>query len=441
MEMRDGAGARIPEGLKRTWPDIRPEDKAAVASVLERGVLGGVGAPESTALEAEWAAYVGRSSALLFNSGTAAIHAALYGIGIQPGDEVITTAFTFAGTWQPILHALGIPVFVDIEPRTYNLDVRQIEARITDRTRAIIPVHIQGLPCDMDEILEIAERRGLVVIEDACQAHGATYHGRQVGSMGAVGCYSLNSSKILTGGEGGLLVTDDADILQRARRLRTFGEDIPELARLTGWNFRPYTVHSVGWNYRHQEMPAALARSQLKRLPEYIEIGQRNARVLTDLLSEVPGVTPPYIPPDRTSIYYEYRVRLDPAEVGLAGVEPTIFRDAIGKALMAAGVGVELWHTEPAPAFPIFRERAGFGGRFPWTQPPAGRDVTYDPSEFPQAQALLNSSLVICDMKHPIFIQPVELMEHYADAIGRVLGDAERVVREAEAGAQAPVEV
>ena len=441
MEMRDGAGARIPEGLKRTWPDIRPEDKAAVASVLERGVLGGVGAPESTALEAEWAAYVGRSSALLFNSGTAAIHAALYGIGIQPGDEVITTAFTFAGTWQPILHALGIPVFVDIDPRTYNLDVRRIEARITDRTRAILPVHIQGLPCDMDEILEIAERRGLVVIEDACQAHGATYHGRQVGSIGAVGCYSLNSSKILTGGEGGLLVTDDPDILQRARRLRTFGEDIPELARLTGWNFRPYTVHSVGWNYRHQEMPAALARSQLKRLPEHIEIGQRNARVLTDLLSEVPGITPPYIPPDRTSIYYEYRVRLDPAEVGLAGVEPTVFRDAIGKALMATGVGVELWHTEPAPAFPIFRDRTGFGGGIPWTQPPAGRDVTYDPSEFPEAQSLLDSSLVICDMRHPIFIQPVELMEHYADAIGRVLGDAERVVRDAEAGAQAPVEV
>ena len=441
MEMRDGAGARIPEGLKRTWPDIRPEDKAAVASVLERGVLGGVGAPESTALEAEWAAYVGRSSALLFNSGTAAIHAALYGIGIQPGDEVITTAFTFAGTWQPILHALGIPVFVDIDPRTYNLDVRRIEARITDRTRAILPVHIQGLPCDMDEILEIAERRGLVVIEDACQAHGATYHGRQVGSIGAVGCYSLNSSKILTGGEGGLLVTDDPDILQRARRLRTFGEDIPELARLTGWNFRPYTVHSVGWNYRHQEMPAALARSQLKRLPEHIEIGQRNARVLTDLLSEVPGITPPYIPPDRTSIYYEYRVRLDPAEVGLAGVEPTVFRDAIGKALMATGVGVELWHTEPAPAFPIFRDRTGFGGGIPWTQPPAGRDVTYDPSEFPEAQSLLDSSLVICDLRHPIFIQPVELMEHYADAIGRVLGDAERVVRDAEAGAQAPVEV
>ncbi len=169
----------------------------------------------------------------------------------------------------------------------------------------------------MDEILDIAGRHGLHVIEDACQAHGATYKGRQVGSMGTVGCYSLNSSKILTGGEGGLFVADDPDIIQRARRLRTFGEDIPELGKLTGWNFRPYTVHSVGWNYRHQEMPAALARSQLKRLPEYVATGQRNAAYLTEQLTDVPGITPPYIPPDRTSSYYEYRVRLDPAAIGL----------------------------------------------------------------------------------------------------------------------------
>jgi perosamine synthetase len=426
MDSRDGA--RISEGLKRTWPDLRPEDSAAVMAVLERGVLGGVGAPESTALEAEWAAFVGRSTGLLFNSGTAAIHAALYGIGLEPGDEVITTAFTFAGTWQPILHQLGIPVFVDIDPRTYTLDAGQIEAKIGPRTRAIIAVHIQGLPCDMDEILDIAGRHGLHVIEDACQAHGATYKGRQVGSMGTVGCYSLNSSKILTGGEGGLFVADDPDVIHRARRLRTFGEDIPELARLTGWNFRPYTVHSVGWNYRHQEMPAALARSQLKRLPEYIAIGQRNAAHLTERLSGVPGIRPPYVPEDRTSTYYEYRVRLDPAELGLGDVKPTAFRDALGKTLQAAGVGCELWHTEPAPAFPVFQNREGFGGTFPWTQPPAGRDITYDPADFPEATALLDSSLVICDMRHPIFVQSIELIERYADTIRGVLSDPDRIL-------------
>ncbi|MBA2300198.1 MAG: DegT/DnrJ/EryC1/StrS family aminotransferase [Chloroflexi bacterium] len=426
MESRDGT--RVPEGLKRRWPDIRPEDKAAVMGVLEREILGGVGAPESTALENEWAAFVGRSTGLLFNSGTAAIHAALYGIDLRPGDEVITTSFTFAGTWQPILQQLGIPVFVDIDPRTYTIDARQIEAKISPRTRAIIAVHIQGMPCDMDEILDVADRHDLHVIEDACQAHGATYNGRQVGSMGTVGCYSLNSSKILTGGEGGLLVADDPDIIHRARRLRTFGEDIPELGKLTGWNFRPYTVHSVGYNYRHQEMPAALARSQLKRLPEYVATAQRNAAYLTEQLTDVPGITPPHVPDDRTSSYYEYRVRLEPAQLGLGDVEPTIFRDALGKTLRALGVGCELWHTEPAPAFPIFQNREGFGGQFPWTQPPAGRDIVYDVADYPEATALLDSSLVICNMKHPIFVQPMEVIEAYAATIKEVLADPERIM-------------
>ena len=402
---------RIPEGLKRRWPDIRPEDREAVAGVLERGVLGGVGAPEMTALEQEWAAFVGRSDCLLFNSGTAAIHAALYALGVGPGDEVITTAYTFAGTWQPILQQGAVPVFVDIDPRTFDLDPARIEERITPRTRAIIAVHIGGMPADLDEIIAIADRHGLAVIEDACQAHGATYHGRQVGSIGVIGCYSLNSSKILSGGEGGLFVADDPDILARARRLRTFGEDIPELAKLTGWNFRPYTGFSIGWNYRHQEMPAALARSQLRRLPGYIAIGQQNASILDEALGGIPGLTTPYVPSDRTSTYYHYRVRLDPSAMGLGHVPATVFRDALGQALLAAGVGCELWHTQPAPAFPVFQERGG-----------------YDMADYPEAVAMLDSSLVICEARYPIFLQPPELIEQYAATIRRVLADPERFV-------------
>jgi dTDP-4-amino-4,6-dideoxygalactose transaminase len=412
---------RVPSGLKRRWPDIRPEDRGAVAAVLERGVLGGVGAPEMTGLETDWAAFVGRSACLLFNSGTAAIHAALYALGIGPGDEVITTSYTFAGTWQPILQQGAIPVFVDIDPRTFDLDPTRIEERITPRTKAIIAVHIGGMPADLDEILAIAERHELHVIEDACQAHGATYHGRQVGSIGVVGCYSLNSSKILSGGEGGLLVADDPEILARARRLRTFGEDIPELAKLTGWNFRPYTGYSIGWNYRHQEMPAALARSQLKRLPEYIAIGQQNASILDEALGGVPGLTPPYVPNDRTSSYYHYRVRLDPSAMGLGHVPPKVFRDALGQALLAAGVGCELWHTEPAPAFPVFQERGG-----------------YDLADYPEAMAMLDSSLVFCEARYPIFVQPPELIEWYAETIRDVIADPERFLGSAAAPPAVP---
>ena len=411
----------VPEGLKRRWPDIRPEDKAAVAAVLERGILGGVGAPEMTALEREWAAFVGRSECLLFNSGTAAIHAALYGLGIGPGDEVITTSYTFGGTWQPILQQGATPVFVDIDPRTFDLDPTKVEAAITPRTRAIIAVHIGGMPADLDELLAIAERHGLDVIEDACQAHGATYHGRQVGSVGVVGCFSLNSSKILTGGEGGLLVADDPDLLARARRLRTFGEDIPELGKLSGWNFRPYVSHTIGWNYRHQEMPAALARSQLRRLPEYIATGQQNASILDEALGGVTGLTTPYVPNDRTSSYYHYRVRLDPSAMGLGHVQPTVFRDALGQALLAVGVGCELWHTEPAPAFPVFRERG------------------YDPADYPEAVAMLDSSLVTCEARYPIFLQSQELIERYAETIRRVLADPERFLGAAATPPAVPV--
>jgi dTDP-4-amino-4,6-dideoxygalactose transaminase len=408
MDTRDGD--RIPDELKRPWPDIRPEDKAAVAAVLERGILGGVGAPEMTALEDEWAAFVGRDACLLFNSGTAAIHAALYAIGVEPGDEVITTSYTFAGTWQPILQMGAVPVFVDIDPRTFDLDPGRIEERITSRTRAIIAVHIGGMPADLDEIMAIADRHGLVVIEDACQAHGATHRGRQVGSIGRIGCYSLNSSKILTGGEGGLLVADDPDILARARRLRTFGEDIPELAKLTGWNFRPYTSYSIGWNYRHQEMPAALARSQLRRLPAYIATGQHNASILDEALAGIPGLTTPYVPPDRTSTYYHYRVRLDHARLGLGDLPPTVARDALGQALLAAGVGVELWHQQPAPAFPVFADRG------------------YDAADYPEAVAMLDSSLVLCTARHPIFLQSQELVERYAATIRHVLDDPQRII-------------
>jgi hypothetical protein len=144
------------------------------------------------------------------------------------------------------------------------------------------------------------------------------------------------------------------------------------------------------------------------------------------------------VPADRTSTYYQYRVRLVREELGLGHLEATVVRDALGKALQAAGVGVEIWHRVPAPAFPVFQDRAGFGGAFPWTQPPASREVTYDLADFPEATALLDSSLVICDARHPIFIQPSEVIEAYADVIREVLADAQRVVDEAGLASAVP---
>jgi dTDP-4-amino-4,6-dideoxygalactose transaminase len=381
-----------------------------------------------TALEDEWSRFVGTRHALLLNSGTAAIHAALHAVGVRPGDEVITTAYTFAGTFQPILHQGAIPVFVDIDPDTFNLDVSRIESKITERTRAILPVHIQGLPADLDPILEIAREHGLKVVEDGCQAHGATYKGRQVGGFGDVGAFSLNSSKILCGGEGGLLVTDSDEYLHRASRLRTFGEDIPELAKLTGWQFRPYTVHSIGWNYRHQEMPAALARTQLRRLPEYIATAQANAAYLATELARIPGLIPPVVPDDRTSVHYLYRVRFD---LGLLNVrvEPAVFRDLLGKALLAEGVDASLWHDVPVTSFPIFQTKEGLAPGFPWTLRPPGQGGDDEPEGFPVAKRLLETSLCVGSARHPLFVQPRRVMEEYVAGFAKVLADPGRLLR------------
>jgi len=407
--------------MKRRWPDVRPEDIAAVTAVLERGELTGVGGIESISLEREWASRLGARHAVYFNTGTAAIHAGLYAVGVEPGDEVITTAFTFSGTFHAILHQNAIPVFVDIDPRTFTMDVNQVEARITSRTRAILPVHIHGMPCDMDPLLELAARHGLAIVEDAAQAHLATYRGRLVGSIGDVGAFSLQATKNLSGIEGGLLVTDDDEQARRARMLRTYGEDIGPSEDMGGWNFRPYTVFTIGWNYRSNELSAAFARSQLRRLDEYTAIAQRNGRHLSERLARIPGIIPPFVPEDRTTVYHKFRVRFDLEQLGL-DVPPTDFRDALMAALRAEGVDVVLWHVEPVTSFPIFQTREGYGRGYPWAIHQDG-GPRVQPTDYPVATELLRTSIVVCDELHPIFIQELELIDRYADAFEKVMSD------------------
>jgi perosamine synthetase len=415
-----GGTPAVPGGLKRHWPDIRSEDKAAVLDVLDRGELTGINGVEATSLEREWADRLRVAHAVLFNTGTAAIHAALYAVGVQAGDEVITTAFTFSGTFQAILHQGGIPVFVDIDPATYNIDPALIEARITPRTKALLPVHIHGMPCDMDAIMEIAARHSLPVVEDAAQAHLATYRGRFAGTIGQAGAFSLQATKNLSGIEGGFVVSNDADVAAAARRIRTYGEDIADGSDLGGWYFRPYTVFSVGWNYRSNELSAAFARSQLRRLDEYTAIAQRNGRFLNQALSSIPGLAPPVEPHDRCSVFHKYRVRFDVDRLDV-DIPPVEFRGRLVAALRAEGVDAVLWHTEPVTSFPILQTHEGFGRGYPWSLAPGSGKV--DPADYRQAIELLNSSIVVCDEAHPIMIQPLELMEAYAAAFRKVLRD------------------
>jgi perosamine synthetase len=419
-----GGPCTVPEGLKRTWPEITQEDKDAVLAVLERGILSGVHGPEATGLETEWADFTGSTHVLSFNSGTAALHAALFAAGVGPGDEVITSAFSFSGSFHPILEQNAIPVFVDIDPRTYNIDTTKVEAKISDRTKVLMPVHIHGLPADLDPLLSLADRYNLTLVEDACQAHGATYQGRMAGTIGTMGCFSLNVTKNLSGGEGGFLNTDNDELVERARMLRTFGEKVGEEKE----KIRPYYSHTIGWNYRTQELPAAFARSQLKRLPRYNAIAQKNAQYLTGELSKIRGVMPPYVPSDRTSVYHKYRIRFDPAVLGLT-IPATEFRQRLLEALEAEGVAVTIWHVTPMTSFPLFQKLdEGYGKGCPWSCPYYGREIEYNPDEYPEAIRLLDTSLVINDEPHPIYIQDIELMEYYASAVRKVFENLDELL-------------
>jgi dTDP-4-amino-4,6-dideoxygalactose transaminase len=418
------------------WPVLGPEEREAVLRVLDRGVLSGPFAPEVRGLETEWASYLGTKRCLATNSGTSALHIALAASGVGPGDEVLVPAFTFVATALAVLHQGAVPVFVDIEPETLGLDPALLEAAITERTRAVMPVHIHGTPCDLDAIAPICRRRGLTLIEDAAQAHGSTHRGRKVGTFGAAGCFSLQSSKNLAAGEGGLMVTDDEALFERANRARMFGEDVRSsdeaffnLERALDGS-RAYDALGMGWMYRTTELGAAVARAQLAKLDAFNASAQRNAASLSRRLGELPGVTPPRVREGDTSCFHKYRVRLDGRAVGVEA-PPRRVRDAVRAALAAEGLEAVLWQTQPVPGQGLFRDRSGFGGRpFPWDR---GVPVDYDLSQYPQATRLLDSSLCLFSHTCPIFPQPPQLIDAYAQAFARVWKRLDEVVARADA--------
>jgi len=351
------------------------------------------------ALEAEFATFVGTRFCLATNSGTAALHLALAAAGVGRGDEVIVPALSFISTAQAVLHQGAVPVFADIDPKTYTLDPAAVAARVTDRTRAIVPVHLHGLPAEMDALNALADRAGLIVIEDAAQAHGARYGSRAVGTLGQMAAFSLNSTKNLPAGEGGLFVTDSPELSTRAARVRFNGLDPdPEWDPLRPLDGEADSLaRTTGWMYLPGELTAALARAQLQRVPETTTRSQVNAARLTARLAEMPGVEPPAVPPDRTHVFHKYRVRLDPERAGVS-LPPRAFRDLVLRTLRAEGVEAVLWQTVPLPAHPLFASR----------------------EPYPEAQAALDASLIIGSQSYPLFAQPLDVIDAWADAVEKV---------------------
>ena len=416
-----GGQPTIPEGTIKPWPHITDADRQAVMEVLSSDSINEQRKIQSEALSQEWAAYVGRKYCIPTNSGTAALHMCIAALGIEPGDEVIVPAFTFWATAAAVLHHNAIPIFVDIDPKTFCIDPAQIEAKLSERTKAVIAVHIHGMPADMDGVLAIANQHGLKVIEDAAQAHGSRYKGVSCGAIGDVAGFSTQMSKTLTtGSEGGLFVTDDENYHKQAALLQYFGElVVPGRERQE----QEYNAFGLGWMYRGDVFGQAFIRSQLKRLDTNNALRIRNCNFLTEHLSKIRGIETPYVPPQCESVFYNYVVGVKPDELGLS-VSPRVFREKVQEALAAEGLHVGQWQRRPVPAQEIFQAQIGYGRGCPWTCGHA-QPVEYRTEDYPNATAFIDSHFYLFDVNPP---NDLDLMKLYVEAFEKVMDNPDRLV-------------
>jgi perosamine synthetase len=416
-----GGTAAVPRELRHVdWPVVTDEDRAAVLATLSSGrlVSNAEGETAVAALEQQWARHVGVDHCVGLANGTAALALALFVLGIGPGDEVLVPALSFIASGLAPLHQLAVPVFVDVDPVSFNLDPSAAEAAITLRTAAILVVHLHGLPADMAAIGEIARRHGLAVVEDAAQAHGATWRGRKVGGLGQAGAFSLQVTKNLpTCGEGGLLTTASADLAAKVRMARQFGEVIEPDARE-----RSYIAHALGWNHKLNPVQAAFASSQLARFDRYEEQRQVNVRRLLGRLGALPGIQVPAPTADATHVWHILRFRFDPQAAGAEGASRAGFRQALRRALRAEGVPMSRYQLMPLPQQRVFQERAGFGRGYPWAITGARHGGSW-----PNASAVIEDSLTL--QKRHLNPGSGALLERYADAFEKVWEHLDVVAR------------
>ena len=304
-------------------PLLGEEEQVAVRRVLESGML--AQGPRVAEFERAFAEFIGVKHAIATSNGTTALHATLLAHGVGPGDEVITTPFTFMASVNSILFTGARPVLVDIDD-SFNINPAQVEAAITSRTKAIMPVHLYGQAADLGALDQIAHRHGLALVEDACQAHGAEFAGHKAGSFGT-GCFSFYATKNMTTGEGGMITTDDEGIAQRARMIIAHGMKVR------------YYHETLGCNYRMTDMAAAIGIEQLKKLPAFNARRAANAAWYDQQLANIPGLITPSVAPDRTHIYHQYTIRITP-EYGIG-------RDALAEQLGQRGIGSAIYYPIP----------------------------------------------------------------------------------------------
>ncbi len=387
-----------------TWPSFEEETIQAAMEPLRTGKVNYWTGSKGKEFEEKFAAWCGAKFGISTTSGTSALHVALAGLNIGPGDEVIVTSYSFIASSFCVCQAGAIPVFADVQRERHTLDPADIERAITERTRAILPVHLYGNVADMDGIMAVAEKHNLYVVEDCAQAHGATYKGKKVGTIGHVGAFSFCQSKTFTtGGEGGMVITDDEDVAWRCRSFRDHGYDVQERMRLLELEARlPYVHNIVGWNYRMTEMQSVIGLCELERIDHWnLKNRRRNGEMLNEAFAQVPEIL--YLPPHNDGVvengFWVYPVVFD-----IDKLDCTI-RQFV-EAVVAEGIpaGPVMWpqcYKEKA-----FREHQGQGRlNYPFGDPNADpKSVKYDQVFCPNAAWLEDRTFVVYTL-HPVYTE------------------------------------
>ena len=356
----------IPEGR-----DLGDEEKALLMEVIDSGFLNrGGGKQMVVQFEKEAAQKYGIPHAAATTSGTSALHTAVAALDLEPGSEIITTPITDMGTIIAILMQQLIPTFADVDPMTCNITAETIEKQITEKTKAIIVAHLFGNPADMDSIMELARKHNLKVIEDACQAHWADYKGRKVGTIGDIGCFSLQQSKQITSGDGGFLITSDSKLHKRAA-----------LFSDKAWPRGPEGIRGhifLAVNYRMNELTGAVALAQIRKLEKIVGRRRETASWLADQIKKIDGIIPPKIFPDCVSSWWMFSFYLDPSIIKCSSAD-------FAKAMEMEGIPFSCGYI-PMPIFEYqaIKDRVTFGNSsLPWTLPQARKNITYNPDDYP----------------------------------------------------------
>lgn len=345
--------------------NLSDEEQNEVLKVMKSQMLTLLHGEFVKKFEEDFARYIGVNHAIAVNTGTAALHIAIAALDIGPGDEVIVPPFTFIASASSILHNNAIPIFADIDDKSYTLDPDSVLEKITDKTKAIIPVHLAGIGADTSALIDIAEEHELSVIEDAAQSIGTECYNKKVGALGHIGCFSFYPSKNITTGEGGMITTDDDMLAEQSRLLRHHGE--PE------W----YVYNRLGYNYRMTEIQGAIGRVQLKKIDDFIKLRNKNAQYLSEATSDILGIQPPFIPEYCKPAFNYWIGRINPDILGLTKPQ---FLKAFPRS--------KVLYPKPLYETKLFQEKIAYSKGCPWSCPFYGKEIDYKKIHLPRVEKI-----------------------------------------------------